>query len=253
MSTAAETIFEVGKYYYDGKGDVPKNVARGMELIHEASNMGNSEATLWLGECHYRGGEGIATDKTKALQYFQEVVGTEDAPEDVKDKAYRELIRCYFELAKRYYLGDGVPQDKTKTAEYLHEIARMEDITADMKAIIYFKLAKCYHNGEGVAKNKSKAVELFQQVLEMPDANSGVKKEATKYLLTVKENEIRLANKKLNDVKSKLASKDNELREMKAAVAMTEMSKKRNADSLSASAAASSSSSKKSRNVCTIS
>jgi TPR repeat protein len=248
MTSAAETIFQVGKYYYEGKDGVPQDMTRAIELFHQASEMGYAEATFMLGHC-YCYGEGVPKDRQEALEYFQEFAATKNVSEQRRAEAYIEIVKCYFELYLNHYRGKGVPKDKTKAAEYLQKIVNMkDDVPSGITAYFTFKLAQCYYSGQGVEKDMSEAIKLFQQVMEMNVTS--VKKEATEFLLMVREKEIQQANNKLRDVKDKLATKDDELREMKAAVAMTEMSKKRSADD---DASTTTSSSKKSRNVCTIS
>jgi TPR repeat protein len=70
---AAETIFKLGMYYYNGEDGIPKNVAKAVELFHQSADMGHAEAAFNLAVL-YIAGEDVPKDNIKAVEYFQKVL-----------------------------------------------------------------------------------------------------------------------------------------------------------------------------------
>ena len=65
----------------------------------------------------YTNGEGVTTNKTKAVEWFQKA-------------AEQGHVQAQLELAIHYDLGAGVPENPTKAAEWFQKAAKNGNSTA---------------------------------------------------------------------------------------------------------------------------
>jgi TPR repeat protein len=95
----------------------------------------------------YNNGDGVPTDKSKAVQWFQKAA----------DQGY---ANAQHNLGIMYYNGEGVLTDKSKAAQWYQKAA--DQGMADAQT----KLGEIYYNGEGVPMDKSKAAQWCQKAAD---------------------------------------------------------------------------------------
>lgn len=121
------------------------------EILLKA-NQGDAEAMCSLG-CCYTHGDGVETDRDKALVWYQKAVELGNA------RAMRELATCYF-------CGYGVRQNMKKAFELYHKAAA-HGYTKAM-----YDIGHCYDEGYGVEKDIEEALKWYREAAEKGEGDS---------------------------------------------------------------------------------
>ena len=66
----AHGIFNLGSCYFEGLFGLPRNLAKALELWHQARELGYADAYYNIGIA-YRNGDGVERDKKKAEHYYE--------------------------------------------------------------------------------------------------------------------------------------------------------------------------------------
>jgi TPR repeat protein len=169
-----------------GEG-VPKDEARGIELLRKSADGGYPAAQYQLGQ-RYLYGLGLSRDRNRALVYLREAAsdgdsrakellkivekGSRSEKKDseaivaaIKQKAMAKDPEAQYTLAFMYLVGDGVPKN-------VAEEIRWYRAASGKNARAAFMLSLMYQNGEGVPKKPSEAFRLmrFAAERELPRA-----------------------------------------------------------------------------------
>lgn len=162
--------------YLNGEG-VPKDEARGLNLLRGSANEGYSAAQYLLGQ-HYLYGHGVPKDKAQAMSYLLaasadndyrafvllkilekgsrgEKKDRESIVAEVKRKAKANISDAQYTLAFMFLVGDGVPKNGVEEVHW-YRVASVKNARAA------FMLSLMYYNGEGVPRNSAEAVRLMQ-------------------------------------------------------------------------------------------
>jgi len=67
----AKFIGYLGMEYMDGGLGLPKDIAKGLELLTRAVNLGDGDACNALGELYWHGEDGVVPDRAKARLYWE--------------------------------------------------------------------------------------------------------------------------------------------------------------------------------------
>lgn len=182
-NTAAQ--FELGKRYYNGKGDVVVNRQKATEWYKKSSKSGNAEASLELGKC-YELGFGIRKDYKQAINWYkcaeqQTINHLMNTPPLFNydfnniEKHYveqREHFNYYketaeqgdavaqYKLGNHYKRGIGLEKDWGEAFYWFRESAEQDNILAQ------YELGNCYYYGWGVKQNLEEAVKWFRKAAE---------------------------------------------------------------------------------------
>ena len=179
-------LFNLGILCFCVNGD-KRNEKKAIELWKQASDMGNTDAMVYLAACY---DEGVPQDKKEAIglipaadmsnqKGLNSLVDSDDKRGVTKDKD--KVIELYQQAASMgnthamtnlgfcYLKGDGVPQDSKKAIQLLQAAAD----TGHSVAMIY--LSSCFLKGEGVPQDSKKAIELYQKASDMGNTNAMVK------------------------------------------------------------------------------
>ncbi|WP_431323908.1 tetratricopeptide repeat protein [Rhizobium sp. YTU87027] len=133
--------------YIEGKGDA-KDVATGLELLEQASQKGDVDALLKLGDL-YLDGKYVDSDGEKAIGYYRAVIALH--PDD--PGANMRMARAYRE-------GRGVERNLAVAAAYLK-------ISSDAGSRMATRdLGLAYVWGSGVKREEEKAVRLLRSAAE---------------------------------------------------------------------------------------
>ena len=148
FSMAAEKGDPVGLAYglmlRKGEGmDTPdkENKEKAFELFQKATDKGDPNGKLELGEC-YLHGMGVITDEKRGLDLVREVADSGNS------RAMGEMGYCYSQ-------GLGVPKDFNAAFQWYNKSAELGNLDATGN------LGILYMNGQGVKANPRKAAELF--------------------------------------------------------------------------------------------
>lgn len=198
--TEAETLFELGLKYQEGK-DVPLDYKKAAECFQQAANLGHVHSYFKLTNL-FCDGNGVPQDYKKAAELLQ--IGIDlyqksqvhnqaqsnqlesnqllskaqcnlailyrkglGVPQDFKKalELYQQAANlgfkeAFFGLALLYGTDEGLGKDSIKTAEFLQKAAALGHIEAQ------YILGCHYEEGVGVTQDYKKAVELFQQAAD---------------------------------------------------------------------------------------
>ena len=99
----AESCFDLGNLYYDGKG-VERDYKKAMEFYGKSCEMGGARGCYNRGVLYYNG-EGVKQDYGEAYYFYSEAC------------IMRDAWGCY-NIGVLYYNGEGVKQDYKKAMEY---------------------------------------------------------------------------------------------------------------------------------------
>ncbi|MBW9113242.1 sel1 repeat family protein [Rhizobium cauense] len=133
--------------YIEGKGDTT-DVPAGLELLEQASQKGDVDALLKLGDL-YMDGKYVKGDGEKAVGYYRAVIALH--PDD--ETANMRMARAYRE-------GNGVERNLSTAASYLK-------ISSDAGSRMATRdLGLAYMWGSGVKRDEGKAVQLLHSAAE---------------------------------------------------------------------------------------
>lgn len=135
-------MWNIGKYYRDGKG-VTKDIGKAIELLTKSAELGCEGAIEDLASM-YRNGEGVVADGKEAIRWYSLGV----------DKGYHRFL---LDIAEMYYEGKVVKKDSESAIHY-YKLAAEKGID---KAIL--KLGEIYQNGKGEEKNIQKAIFWYRK------------------------------------------------------------------------------------------
>lgn len=149
---SADALFALGSAMTDAdpsnpilrEAGVEHNDSAGRAFIKLAAMMGNPAACFWLGSVNFHGKCGVAEDKARAYQHFEN--GTMAGNPGCGTAAGLMLLR-----------GIGVPQDTRKGLYYLNVAAN----AGVPHAVIL--LAYAQHNGLGLPADTKAACKLLQE------------------------------------------------------------------------------------------
>ena len=163
-----------------GEG-VPRDEARGLELLRKSADGGYSAAQYLLGQ-RYLYGLGVPRDRSRALTNLREAAadgdyrarvllkiiekGSRNEKKDgeaivaaIKQKALAKDPEAQYTLAFMYLVGDGVPKNVT-------EEIRWYRASSGRNARAAFMLSLMYQSGEGVPRKPSEAFRLMRFAAE---------------------------------------------------------------------------------------
>lgn len=179
----AVELFFLSLMYQHGEG-VPKDVARGLELLRRSADEGYSAAQYFL-SLHYLYGHGVTKNKALAMSYLLaasadddyrahvlikilekgsrgEKKDRENVIAAVKRKAKANFSDAQYTLAFMYLIGDGVPKDGVEEVRWYRAAAAKSARAA-------FMLSLMYYYGEGVPQKPLEAVRLMRTAAERGD------------------------------------------------------------------------------------
>jgi len=188
--------FMLGSMYYEGKSGavyyartisggsateirgVPKDEAKGLELIHKAAEQGHAGAQAWLGDLSARNG-----NKDEAITWWSKAAeqGNRNAKlkldlEENKKEAAEQFAATQklaeqgnvveqYNLGVMYEKGQVGAPNRVKAEEWYLKAAKQGH------ALAQNNLGSLYAKGfGGVPKNEAKAVEWFQKAAEQGEA-----------------------------------------------------------------------------------
>jgi len=136
----------LGIVYQSGVDGVDADIGRAAYWYGRASEAGNADAQMRLGELYMRG-EGTAVDRNKAVNFFTKASDNGFAPAQV-------------ELGYMYEMGEFGSVD--------YDIARMlyEKAAAQGEVIAQYNLAEMYELGKGVDVDKALARQWYTAAAE---------------------------------------------------------------------------------------
>ena len=108
--SGCEMLVSGSRGIYTVSGCPPKDVRRGMKLLHKAAEQGNADGQLILGILYSDGKEGLPKDERRAVEWFRK------AAEQGDTTAQAMLGLCYF-------WGSGLPKDERRGVELLRKAA----------------------------------------------------------------------------------------------------------------------------------
>ena len=103
-----EIIYQVGKKYFKGKDDNPKDIDKAIHLFSCAAELGSNEAARVLGEI-YRKGEVVARNINRAVFWYSKT-------------RERHYLKALYKIGKMYRDGNGVEKDLEKACHYFEEV-----------------------------------------------------------------------------------------------------------------------------------
>ncbi len=133
--------------YIEGKGDA-KDVPTGLELLEQASQKGDVDALLKLGDL-YMDGKFVESDSKRAVGYYHAVL-----------TLYPDDPTANIRMARAYREGRGVERDLAVAADYLKISSNAGNRMATRD------LGLSYMWGSGVERQEDKAVQLLRSAAE---------------------------------------------------------------------------------------
>lgn len=70
-TATGEAMMQIGKFYYFGRADIPKDKEKALEWYQKATNNGSPEGMFALGEMYWSGGTSLGKNDTKALELYR--------------------------------------------------------------------------------------------------------------------------------------------------------------------------------------
>lgn len=138
-----DACFDKGVAYYE-KGNL-KQALKYFRFVAEKQN--SIAAQNNIGIIYLKGGNGVAKDVKKAVEWFEKAAEQGDAD-------------AQYNLGKCYAKGIGVPKDMRKAAAYFTQAAEQGSMDGQND------LAMCCYTGDGIARDEGKAVALWQKLAE---------------------------------------------------------------------------------------
>ncbi|MBQ3253220.1 MAG: sel1 repeat family protein [Acholeplasmatales bacterium] len=148
----APALYHLGHIYFYGNG-VPKNEAKGLDLIRKAALEGYSKAINFEGICYYNGTNGYPQDKYQAFECF-------------KATAFRGNSTGLYNLANLYYWGAGCEKNYKKAYDNYGLAAAMDNIDA---MLIYADMSI---TGTYVEKNIPAALHYLEKAAKAGNAKA---------------------------------------------------------------------------------
>lgn len=190
---------------------LPRDEAKGLNLLQQAADAGSDNAQCCLSLC-YKKGKYMEQDDKMAFKLMQASCNTAangervnmlgDAYRDGKgvEQDYKEAARCYqwaskngslqalYSLAQMYQEGKGVEQDEEmadKLMQHLHETMRwLKDDIIPLQTVkeqaengdpdAMYQLGNRYNKGDGVEQDAAKAVELYTKAAENGNSSAAI-------------------------------------------------------------------------------
>lgn len=191
-----DTLFELARMYYEGKG-LGKDFVKALQLFTNSYDKGNSMAAIYLGEIYHEG-NGVEQDYAMAYRYFSEaskngyIYATKELAgmylngEYVKEDAV-EATRLFqiaadggetfaaAEVGYSYFSGRGTEVDYEKAYNYL----KVAMDGGDLWAVKF--LARMYKQGLYVKKDDNEAFRLFKITADQSNDLEGIEQVASSY------------------------------------------------------------------------
>ena len=181
----AESQFNLGAYYYIGKG-VEQDKKETVKWWRKAADQRHAQAQLGLGNC-YDNGEGVVQDKKEAVKWYRKAaeqgnasaqysLGVNYASGEGVEKNVAAALEWYHKAADQgdaraennigwiYYIGNGVKTDYSEAVKWFRKsVAKNCHLAQE-------SLGRCYYKGRGVRKDFAEAARLFRLGAEQDDA-----------------------------------------------------------------------------------
>lgn len=143
LGASAVMIFNIGRVYYQGLGNIEKNYPKALEYYLRAANNGSSAAMNMVGWMMQKG-LGVAINIPKAAAWYGNAAKKGHGP-------------AMAHLADLYTAGTGIAQDHVKAANLYLKAAEKGQVSA------MYKTGRAYQAGTGVGKAPAKAAEWFRK------------------------------------------------------------------------------------------
>jgi TPR repeat protein len=106
----AQAQYDLAAAYFQGTGDITRNIPRALEWLEKAAAQGHIAASYRLGEIYYHGHGGVQPDLEKAANAFRR-------------PAVADYMEAKVYLGYLYFTGQGVPVDEERGIALLREAA----------------------------------------------------------------------------------------------------------------------------------
>ena len=183
----AEAQFDLGCYYYDGKG-VEQSYEKAVNWWRKAAEKGYALAQYNLGVC-YRKGQGVEQSYTEAVKWYRKAAEQGDAEAqyflglyykdgEAVEKSEVDAAKWLRKAADQghtgaqcllgafYKTGNGVEQSNVEAVKWFRKAAEQGNAEAQ------FFLGGCYEFGEGVVKSESEAVKWWRKAAGQGNKNA---------------------------------------------------------------------------------
>jgi TPR repeat protein len=140
--TDSSSQLREGARYLTGK-DVPRDAARGAELLRKSAMGGNTVAMTTLGEL-YRDGKSVPRDPEAARTWLEKGANGGNS-------------LAMFDLGLMYGKGQGIPRDPKQAAKWYQKAVEKGNVDA------MINLGNLYSSGTGEMRSDQAARELFQK------------------------------------------------------------------------------------------
>ena len=149
-----EAMLHMGNFFYEGNEllEIDENPSKAVEYYEKAANEGFAQAMNMLGVC-YSNGKGVGEDNLKACWWFEQATA-------------KGFTAAKVNLACHYLLGDGIKADYEKATELLQQVSDSQFCFAQTI------LGICYLNGVGVAKDLRKGIEWLRKGAKNGDGSA---------------------------------------------------------------------------------
>jgi uncharacterized protein len=159
----AQSQFELGKAYEDGKG-VAQDDARAVEWFRKSADQGNAQAQNSLGVM-YGLGRGVTRDREEAVRWYRKA-----AKQGSADGIYNVAIS--------YYNGEGTEANMNDAAAWMMLASRKGDAQAtealkhisqelsNRMDLSKFRLAQLYEKGDEIPQDLPAAAGLYKELAE---------------------------------------------------------------------------------------
>ena len=191
LSNDPETIYQLGKDYYNGENGKIKDYNQAFTYFRQAAEMGHVDAMEYLGYC-YQLGRGVEENHTEALRCFL-IAGALQMDEynlseiefnrlqfklfalsrnDDYAKSYKIVLNQFREKAMSgtadaqyllgycYYNGRDSLSNKEEGLKWYLKAAEQGHLLAQ------YRLGECYDHGNGVKKDYDEAIKWFLKAAE---------------------------------------------------------------------------------------
>jgi len=153
----AVAIYRLGVYHRDGINGFPQDFTKALELLHRASNLGNTDAYCDIGHAYFNG-QGVDIDEKKAAHYFElaAIKGDVYARHNLGNNEVREHNT---DRALKHYMiaARGGYADSLNVIKQLYTIghATKEDYTTALQAYqVYLSEIKSKQRDEAAAADE---------------------------------------------------------------------------------------------------
>ncbi len=175
---------DLGYYYSEGLGGLPRNIKKARQLLTEALDKGDKRAPYFLANIYIQ--RKTLSSFPKAADYLEIGVERDDdssrcllgnlyeegmgRPQDVHKAAelYQAAASHNFPMGLRnmgriYILGRGVEQNSPKAGEYMLKAAQLGDAKAQ------YYCGVMHEEGNGLYKNMKLAVDFYEKAAKKGD------------------------------------------------------------------------------------